>query len=585
MFTDYIFDISRYAVIFLSAAILIRCLRSLIREKTEPEIWAYLRVGEKNVPVYHWESLIGRSRSADIRIFGEGIGRIHAVLKRNDKGLWKVYDIFSKKGVWVNDAQVFEDGSPLSHGDVISFGGSCVRFLNISTGQRQKNERRRTGAGQHISPAVTLVELTLLQACLILQHCYFSSAAEFKLIALSFAVLIILEWCIYEALRLMDRLGFEIEILAFFLTTLGLSVSASSQPEEIYKQILLIVFSVLLFLLCGWWMRSLRRSNAMRIPAGIFALALLALNILTSDSVNGARSWLVIGGFSFQPSELVKALYIYVGAATLDALYMKKNLYAFILYSAACVSALALIGDFGTALIFFVTFLVISFMRSGSIATVLLAVTGAVLAGFMAITIKPYIARRFATWGHVWEDVYGAGYQQAHALSAAASGGLIGKGAGAGWLKNITYSDTDMVFAYICEEQGLIVAVCMVFAVILMAFFAIRCAKNGRSAYSSIAACAAAAMMLVQMALNVFGSLDMLPFTGVTFPFVSRGGSSLISCWMLMAYFKATDNRRGASFAVKPVKEIRTWEQERGLNVYEGWQPGMELPSGKDREL
>lgn len=584
MFTEYIFDISRYAVIILSVAILIRCLRSLIREKSEPEIWAYLRVGEKNVPVHHWESLIGRSRSADIRIFGEGIGRIHAVLKRNDKGIWKVYDIFSKKGVWVNDAQVFEDGTPLSHGDVISFGGSCVRFLNISTEQRRKSESRRTGAGQHISPVVTLIDLTLLQGMLILQHAYFSTAEELRLIALSFVTLMILEWCIYEALRLMDRLGFEIEILAFFLTTLGLSVSASSQPGEIYKQILLIVFSVLLFLLCGWWMRSLWRTNAMRIPAGVLALGLLALNILTSDSVNGAKSWLMIGGFSFQPSELVKALYIYVGAATLDSLYMKRNLYAFIVYSAACVSALALIGDFGTALIFFMTFLVISFMRSGSIATVFLAVTGAVLAAFMAITIKPYIARRFATWGHVWEDVFGVGYQQTHALSAAASGGLIGKGAGAGWLRNITYSDTDMVFAYICEEQGLIVAVCMVFAVILMAFFAIRCARNGRSAYYSIAACAASAMMLVQMALNVFGSLDMLPFTGVTFPFVSRGGSSLISCWMLMAYFKVTDNRRGASFAVKPVKEIRTWEQERGLDVYEGWQPGMEIPSGKDRK-
>ena len=388
------------------------------------------------------------------------------------------------------------------------------------------------------------------------------------IIIVSFLTLIVLEWCVYQGMRVLGRMGFEIETLAFFLTTLGLSTAASSVPADLYKQILLIVFSVVMFLLFGWWMRNLRRTVALRIPFGILALALLALNIFTSDSVNGAKSWLEFGGYSFQPSELVKALYLYVGAATLDALYMKRNLYSFIIYSAACVTALALIGDFGTALIFFVTFLVISFMRSGSLATVLLAITGALLAATLAVTVRPYIARRFATWGHVWDDPFGAGYQQAHAISAAASGGLIGKGAGSGWLKNITYSDTDMVFAYVCEEQGLLVGICMITAVILMAFFAIRCARNGRSAYYAIAACAASALMLTQLALNVFGSVDLLPFTGVTFPFVSRGGSSLISCWMLMAYLKSVDNRRNASFAVNPVNEIPGIEEELGLQKH-----------------
>ena len=63
------------------------------------------------------------------------------------------------------------------------------------------------------------------------------------------------------------------------------------------------------------------------------------------------------------------------------------------------------------------------------------------------------------------------------------------------------------------------------------------------------------AIMLTQMGLNIFGSVDILPFTGVTFPFISRGGSSLISCWMMMAFLKSADNRRGASFAVRPMKD------------------------------
>lgn len=553
MLSDYILKISQFAVIILSAAILIRCFRSLLREKTDPEVCAYLKVGTETVPVEHWENIIGRARSADIRLFGDGIGRLHAILRRSDKGIWSVYDIFSKGGIWVNGMRVPAYGMKLRDGDIINLGGSCVRFIYMTDEQREEAEDERFFAAGPVSPSLTLFALTALQIMLFLQHSFTADRQYLGMIALAYGTLAALEWGLYQAMRLMDRMGFEIELLAFYLTTVGLAVSVSSTPEDIDKQILLIIAAVLLFIAGGWWLRSLRLTTSMRIPFALLSLGILAVNILTADRINGAKNWLVFGGLSFQPSELVKVFYIYVGASTLDMLYRKKNLFSFIAYSAICVSALALIGDFGTALIFFVTFLVISFMRSGSIATVMLAVTGAALAALLAITVKPYIAQRFAIWGHAWDDVYDTGYQQTRAISAAASGGIIGKGAGAGWLRNIVASNTDMAFAYVCEELGLAVGLCSVGALLIMAFFAIRTARNGRSAYYSIAACSTSAMLLVQLSLNVFGSLDMLPFTGVTFPFVSRGGSSLLSCWMLMGYLKSADTRYGASFAVKPL--------------------------------
>lgn len=263
------------------------------------------------------------------------------------------------------------------------------------------------------------------------------------------------------------------------------------------------------------------------------------------------KTGLTIAGFSLQPSELIKVAFIYVGATSLNRMFRSKSILLFIAFSAICVGGLALMGDFGSALIFFATFLVIAFMRSGSIATVLLAVTSAAMAGTLVLSIKPHVAQRFATWGHVWEDVSGAGYQQTRALSAAASGGLFGQGAGCGWLKNIFAANTDMVFGMLCEELG----------------GSWRCARcwpsragpsspsktrlRARSSYYVIAGCATVTLMLVQMSLNVFGVLDILPFTGVTFPFVSKGGSSMLSCWMLLAYIKAADTRRGASFVVR----------------------------------
>ena len=555
-FETYTMAFSKAVLLILSLSILVRCIRSMLREPYEPEIWAYLCSSREKLPVTHWENLIGRSKTADLRIALHAVSRVHAVLSRSDRGDWYLYDIFSKGGVWVNGEKVTGRGARVKNGDAVNFAGHAMTFETLGQQTRAGMEARRKNAGR-VSPALTLFELTVFQLFLLLQHAFSASQEHLPAIALGFVSLLALEWTTYNAMRVIGRLGFEVEILAFYLTTLGMSVAASSTPEDMLKQVLLTAASVGLFVLGGWWLRSLRRSKALRLPVGAAALALLAVNVVASETVLGARNWLELGGYSFQPSELVKAAYVYVGASTLDLLYRRRNLFSFIVFSAICVMALALIGDFGTALVFFVTFLVISFLRSGSIATVFLAVSGAGLAGFLAMSVKPYIARRFASWGHVWEDMYDTGYQQTRAMSAAAAGGLFGKGAGAGWLKSVFAANTDMVFAMVCEEQGLLIGLCMVAALLALAFFAVRSAKSGRSAFYAITACAAVTVLLTQLALNVFGSLDLLPFTGVTFPFVSRGGTSLLSCWMLMAFLKAADNRREASFAVLPGERLK----------------------------
>ncbi|MBQ9687390.1 MAG: FtsW/RodA/SpoVE family cell cycle protein [Oscillospiraceae bacterium] len=566
--------LSKYVLIILSLVLIIRCIRSMLSDRYEPEIWAYLRYGETTYTLTHWETIIGRSLNADVRVVSPGVGRVHAVLRRNDKGRWRVYDIFSKGGVWIKSVKAGPEGLPVENGDVINVGGEKLRFREVTLSKREKLESKRTVAGLGISPAVTLLELTVFQLCLLLQHYFSAEGDTLRAIALAFVALIALEWICYNAMRVINRSGFEIETLAFYLTSIGMSVVASSAPEDMFKQILLTIAAVVLFVLLGWWLRKLDRAMSARFSVAVISVLLMLVNIVFSDALLGARNWLNFAGFSFQPSELVKVGYIYVGASTLDKLFRRRNLYMFILFSTFCVVSLALIGDFGTAFIFFVTFLVISFLRSGSVATVLLAVTGAGLAGFLAVSVRPYIARRFSTWGHVWDDVYGAGFQQSRAMSAAASGGLYGKGAGGGWLKDIFAANTDMVFAMVCEEQGLIIGVIMVLAVLVLAFFAVRTARQGRSAYYSIAACAAMSMLLVQLGMNVFGSLDILPFTGVTFPFVSKGGTSLLSCWMLMAFIKSADNRRDASFAVRSAAQDEPDDgEDEDLSSWEVWQP------------
>lgn len=173
------------------------------------------------------------------------------------------------------------------------------------------------------------------------------------------------------------------------------------------------------------------------------------------------------------------------------------------------------------------------------------------MAGMLVLSLKPHVRARFGTWGHVWDDPMGTGYQQTRAMSAISSGGLPGVGAGNGWFHTTAASDTDLVFGLLSEEWGLIIAILAIACIVTLGIFAVRSILAGRSAYYSIAACAATSLFIFQTVLNVFGSVDLLPFTGVTFPFISSGGTSMIVSWGLLAFLKAADTRQNASFAVQ----------------------------------
>ena len=222
---EYAMTTSKYGIIILSAAILVRCIRSMLNERYEPELWGYIRRGRENLPIYHWENLIGRSRFSDLRVDMPGIGRVHAVLTRSDKGAWRLYDIFSKGGVWVNGVKVGANGVEVRSGDVLNLAGTVMRFLPINTEQREALEQHRTRAGQSVSPAVTLIELTLLQAFLLTEHLFSAEPEYVRDIALAFAGLMCIQWLCYYAMRFIGRSGFEVETLAFYLSSLGMSVA------------------------------------------------------------------------------------------------------------------------------------------------------------------------------------------------------------------------------------------------------------------------------------------------------------------------------------------------------------------------
>lgn len=532
----------------LALGILIRCAVSLLTFRPEPEVWAWLTTPDgAHIPVTHWESLIGRGAGCDVQLGYPTVSRTHAVLTRYDDGSWTISDAHSKSGVFVNGKQTAL--SALRFGDVITMGGVNFTLIPLTKEQERIQAGTRTRAGHAVHQVPTLLLLTLFQLLTAVQLILGGCDPALELTA--FGGLIGLEWALYLALRAFRRTGFEAETLAFFLCTMGLAVVSSSAPESLIKELLAIVAGVCVFLVVCWSLRDLERAKTVRYLAAVAGIGLLAFNLLFGVEKFGARNWIQLGGVSFQPSEFVKVCFIYVGASTLSRLMAKRNIVLFIAYSAVICACLALMKDFGTAIIFFVAFLVIAFLRSGNFATIALAIAATGFAGVLVLRFLPYARNRFEAWGHVWDYALTTGYSQTRSMMCIASGGLFGLGPGKGWLKYVAASDTDLVFAFVSEEWGLIMAVLMVVCIVILACFVVRSAPAGRSCFYTIGACAAVTVMVTQTILNVFGMADFLPLTGVTFPFVSNGGSSMVCVWGLLAFIKAADTRQNASVAIR----------------------------------
>ena len=532
----------------LALGILIRCAVSLLTFRPEPEVWAWLTTPDgAHIPVTHWESLIGRGAGCDVQLGYPTVSRTHAVLTRYDDGSWTISDAHSKSGVFVNGRQTAL--SALRFGDVITMGGVNFTLIPLTKEQERIQAGTRTRAGHAVHQMPTLLLLTLFQLLTAIQLILGGCDPALELTA--FGGLIGLEWALYLALRAFRRTGFEAETLAFFLCTMGLAVVSSSAPESLIKELLAIVAGVCVFLVVCWSLRDLERAKTVRYLAAVAGIGLLAFNLLFGVEKFGARNWIQLGGVSFQPSEFVKVCFIYVGASTLSRLMAKRNIVLFIAYSAVICACLALMKDFGTAIIFFVAFLVIAFLRSGNFATIALAIAATGFAGVLVLRFLPYARNRFEAWGHVWDYALTTGYSQTRSMMCIASGGLFGLGPGKGWLKYVAASDTDLVFAFVSEEWGLIMAVLMVACIVILACFVVRSAPAGRSCFYTIGACAAVTVMVTQTILNVFGMADFLPLTGVTFPFVSNGGSSMVCVWGLLAFIKAADTRQNASVAIR----------------------------------
>ena len=292
-------------------------------------------------------------------------------------------------------------------------------------------------------------------------------------------------------------------------------------------------------------------------------IGLLLFTFLFGTEVNGARLWIYLGPIGFQPGEFIKILLVVFIAGYLaehrtllrDAVwrlgpvripplpYLLPMLAIFVIVMLVVVFG----KDLGTALLFFGIFLTMLFVATGRRSYVLIGLVLFLAGSFVASRLFDHVARRIDAWIDPFADPSGAGYQTVQSLYAFGRGGLFGEGLGRSLLPTAGGRffgvETDFVFAVVGEELGLVGAFALLGLALALVFRGLRVAVLARDDFSAMLAVGLTTSLGLQTLIIAAGILKLIPLTGITFPFVSYGGSSLLASFIIIGLLLAISHR------------------------------------------
>lgn len=336
-----------------------------------------------------------------------------------------------------------------------------------------------------------------------------------------------------------------------FLLTIGISTIYQSCFGGVTFAAKHYFFGLIAFVCCQLsylLTRNPYRAEKLK-PLWYVLFAALVLSILLFTGSRGI--WIDLGFITVQPSEFVKPVFILICATSMQTLLKKKSFCGihFVpdnLGMLGCTAVIVVLQWWCRDLGSLPTFLAIAafgillrmyYLREKwSMRLIIFVGICCVGVGIVALQLAPaYVQERLNV--DIWADMSGSGYQQVRALVAISEGGWFGKGAGNGTLYSVAAANTDIVFATISEEWGLFSAL-MTAALVLFLPAAVLTVPP-RSYYHAGLAVGVAAVFMVQMTLNIFGSCNLIPFTGVTIPLISQGGSSMLSAGIMAGFLKA----------------------------------------------
>ncbi len=330
--------------------------------------------------------------------------------------------------------------------------------------------------------------------------------------------------------------------LTHFLCALGVLILYRLSPEKSLTQAVNYLIGVAAMIICTLFIRYSRRRRffmTMMIP---LSATLLGLPLLFGQEINGARNWVSFGSFSFQPSELVKLALVYVLAYLLS----RRRVILSGLFAAACLMALMLQKDLGTALMYYGVTVVMMYVATGNLPLLGISLAGGAAAAMAGYKMFAHVRRRVSIWWNPWADPQNTGYQIVQSLIAMVNGGLWGVGLGLGNASVIPAYYNDFIFSVILHEFGSLFGLVVLGMYLAIVLRGIMTASRARSSFETLLSVGCVSLIGLQTFVIIGGNIKLIPLTGVTLPFISYGGTSMLSSLCVIGLLQGVAARNEA---------------------------------------
>lgn len=271
------------------------------------------------------------------------------------------------------------------------------------------------------------------------------------------------------------------------------------------------------------------------------SLALYLITLIFGSRIGGAKNWVYIGKFGAQPSEIIKILFVffiasyYYNIKKYQDILKTKTSYIFIAIAYSFMGFLFLQKELGIALLFFLVFNVLFYVYEKDRKLIVINFAGAIAMAVVGYFMFSHVRLRVDIWINPWKDVASRGYQIAQSLFAIGEGGFFGTGIGLGHPEFIPEVHTDFIFAAICEEMGIFTGIAIIMLFMVMVYRGVKITLEQANLFYRIVALGITSIIGFQAFIILGGVIKMIPLTGITLPFISYGGSSLISSFIALA--------------------------------------------------
>ena len=353
--------------------------------------------------------------------------------------------------------------------------------------------------------------------------------------------LLILTYTVLVLCRMGDKFLF---LIASMLVTIGTIMLCRINIMYGAKQIIWVGIGSLVFFAAYIIYYNIKFWNKLWFFYVIFSVALFVMTLLFGEKVNGSKNWLQIGRLGFQPSELIKIAFVMLLACHYSGEFNKKivNLhprYITAFFTYIFILFLVMQRDWGTILVIFLIYILILYVYEKNKLFIFLNILCVSVVAILGYLFLYHIQVRVKVWLDPWSDISNTGYQIAQSLFAISSGGYFGKGIGNGSPLYIPEVHTDFIFSAICEEMGVFGGTAVIILFFILAYRCFKITLVTKNLYNKIVALGVTLMFALQTFIIIGGVTKFIPLTGITVPFVSYGGTSIVVSFISLGIIQA----------------------------------------------